>query len=130
MRNMKPSSVRKSRRLQRVRRHNRVRNKVEGSPVRPRLVVYRSNRHIEGQVVDDLAGRTIVGLSTLAAELRGFQAETAQRKTEHAFAAGKLLAERARAAGIEAVVFDRGGFKYHGRVKAFADGAREGGLTF
>lgn len=130
MRNMKPSRVRKSRRLQRVRRHNRVRNKVEGSPTRPRLVVYRSNRNIEGQVVDDFAGRTIVGVSTLAAELRGFEAETQQRKTEHAFAAGKLLAERALAAGIGAVVFDRGGFKYHGRVKAFADGAREGGLTF
>jgi large subunit ribosomal protein L18 len=127
---LKLSEIRKSRRLQRTRRHFRVRNKVEGSAERPRLVVFRSNRNIEGQIVDDGSKRTLVGLSTLTQELRGFAPEGSNRKTEHAFAAGKLLAERARAAGIEAVVFDRGGYRYHGRVKAFADGAREGGLKF
>jgi large subunit ribosomal protein L18 len=127
---LKLSEIRKSRRLQRTRRHFRVRNKVHGSAERPRLVVFRSNRNIEGQVVDDDAGRTLVGLSTVTAELRGFEGEGKNRKVEHAFAAGKLLGQRAREAGIESVVFDRGGYKYHGRVKAFADGAREGGLRF
>ncbi len=127
---LKSSKLKKSRRLQRVRRHFRVRNKVTGTAERPRLVVYRSLRHIEGQLVDDEARVTLLGLSTLASELRGFSAEGSNRKVEHAFAAGKLLAERAREKGIETVVFDRGGFKYHGRVKAFADGAREGGLKF
>lgn len=130
MSRLKLSEIRKSRRLQRTRRHYRVRNKVEGTAERPRLVVYRSNRNIEGQLVDDVAGRTLLGLSTVAEALRGFAAEGSNRKVEHAFAAGKLLGERAREAGIESVVFDRGGFKYHGRVKAFADGAREGGLKF
>lgn len=124
------SKIRKSRRLQRTRRHFRVRNKVQGTTERPRLVVFRSNRNIEGQIVDDVAGKTLLGLSTVSEALREFSAEGDNRKVEHAFAAGKLLGERAREAGIEAVVFDRGGYRYHGRVKAFADGAREGGLTF
>ncbi len=124
------SKIRKSRRLQRTRRHFRVRNKVQGTTERPRLVVFRSNRNIEGQIVDDVAGKTLLGISTVSESLRGFTAEGDNRKVEHAFAAGKLLGERAREAGIEAVVFDRGGYRYHGRVKAFADGAREGGLTF
>jgi large subunit ribosomal protein L18 len=127
---LKLSEIRKSRRLQRTRRHFRVRNKVHGSAERPRLVVFRSNRNIEGQIVDDDARRTLVGISTVAADLRGFEGEGDNRKVEHAFAAGKLLGQRAREAGIETVVFDRGGYKYHGRVKAFADGAREGGLRF
>ena len=127
---IKASKLRKSRRLQRQRRHWRVRNKVEGTTERPRLVVTRSLRNIEGQIVDDSAGATIVGVSTLSADLRDFKAEGSNRRTEHAYAAGKLLAERAKEKGIETVVFDRGGYKYHGRVKAFADGAREGGLEF
>jgi len=127
---IKPSKLRKSRALQRQRRHWRVRNKIEGTTERPRLVVSRSLKNIEGQIVDDSAGKTLVGVSTLSADLRGFKAESANRRTEHAFAAGKLLAERAKEQGIESVVFDRGGYKYHGRVKAFADGAREGGLEF
>jgi large subunit ribosomal protein L18 len=127
---IKQSQLRKSRRLQRKRRHYRVRNKVEGSAERPRLVVSRSLRNIEGQIVDDDAGKTIVGLSTLDASLRGFAAEGQNRRVEQAFAAGKALAEKAKSQGIDVVVFDRGGYKYHGRVKAFADGAREGGLEF
>ena len=127
---IKRSQLRKSRALQRQRRHLRIRNKVRGTAARPRLVVYRSLRNIEGQVVDDDAGRTVLGVSTLAADLRDFTAEGKHPRVEQSFAAGKLLAERAKAQGIQAVVFDRGGYKYHGRVKAFADGAREGGLQF
>jgi large subunit ribosomal protein L18 len=119
-----------SRYLQRERRHKRVRKKVHGTPERPRLVIFRSLRNVEGQLVDDESGSTLLGLGTLASELRAFQAEGGNRKTEHAFAAGKLLAERAREKGIESVVFDRGGYQFHGRVKAFAEGAREGGLKF
>jgi large subunit ribosomal protein L18 len=127
---IKQSQLRKSRALQRKRRHYRVRNKVQGTAERPRLVVYRSLKNIEGQLVDDDAGRTLVGLSTLDASLRDFSAEGQNRRVEQAFAAGKALAEKAKGQGIEAVVFDRGGYRYHGRVKAFADGAREGGLEF
>ena len=127
---IKQSKLRKSRSLQRKRRHLRVRNKVQGSEGRPRLVVFRSLRHIEGQLVDDDAGRTVTGLSTQVADLRDFKAEGQNRRVEKAFAAGKLLAERAKKQGIDSVVFDRGGYRYHGRVKAFAEGAREGGLEF
>jgi large subunit ribosomal protein L18 len=116
--------------LQRKRRHLRLRNKLRGTSERPRLVVFRSLKNIEGQIVDDDAGRTVLGVSTLASDLRDFKAESSNKRVEQSFAAGKLLAERAKAQGIEAVVFDRGGYKYHGRVKAFADGAREGGLKF
>ena len=124
------SRKKKSRRTARIRRHKRIRKRLSGTAERPRLVVYRSLRNIEGQLVDDDAGRTITGLSTLDPELREFEAEGQNRKVEHAHAAGKKLAERAREQGIEQVVFDRGGYKYHGRVKAFAEGAREGGLKF
>lgn len=127
---IKQSQLRKSRSLQRRRRHYRVRNRIRGTADRPRLVVARSLKNIEGQIVDDDAGTTLVGLSTLTEDLRGFEAEGQNRRVEKAFAAGKLLAERAKSKGIETVVFDRGGYKYHGRVKAFADGAREGGLEF
>lgn len=120
----------KSRSTSRQRRHRSIRNRISGTADRPRLVVYRSLKNIEGQLIDDEAGRTIVGLSTLHPDLRAFEPEGDNRKVEHAFTAGKMLGERAREAGIESVVFDRGGYKYHGRVKAFADGAREGGLKF
>ncbi|MEX2529724.1 MAG: 50S ribosomal protein L18 [Gemmatimonadota bacterium] len=130
MKELKYSQIRNSRRLQRERRHRRVRNKVIGTTDRPRLVVYRSLKHLEGQLVDDDTGMTLVGASTRAATVEEAELEGSRRKVAQAFAAGKLLAERARAQDIEAVVFDRGGYKYHGRVKAFAEGAREGGLKF
>ena len=127
---IKSSRLRKNRQLQRQRRHMRIRNKIHGTAERPRLVVYRSLKNIEGQLVDDDAGRTLLGLSTLHAGVRDFKAEGKNPRVEHAHEAGKALAERAKAQGIESVVFDRGGYKYHGRVKAFAEGAREGGLQF
>lgn len=127
---IKASKLRKSRQLQRQRRHLRIRNKIRGTAERPRLVIYRSLKNIEGQLVDDDTGRTLIGLSTLAPDVRDFAAEGQNRRVEHAFAAGKALAERAKAEGIESVVFDRGGYKYHGRVRAFAEGARDGGLQF
>ncbi len=109
----------------RARRHLRVRKKVTGSAARPRLVVTRSARHIFAQLVDDTVGSTLVSASTLEASVRGSEGD----KTAKAKQVGALLAERATAAGITAVVFDRGGHSYHGRVAALADGAREGGLT-
>jgi large subunit ribosomal protein L18 len=108
----------------RARRHRRVRAKIQGSAERPRLVVFRSNRGIEAQLVDDVAGHTLASASTRAlTPLKG-------DKKEQAAEVGKLLAANAKQAGIETCVFDRGGYLYHGRVKALADGAREGGLTF
>ncbi len=127
---IKQSKLKKSRFLQRKRRHQRVRNKVISTAERPRLVVFRSIKHIEGQLVDDDTGRTLTGLSSTVSELREFEPEGENRRTEMAFATGKMLAERAKENGIETVVFDRGGYRYHGRVKAFAEGAREGGLKF
>lgn len=114
----------KGKRVARQRRHLRLRKKVAGSAVRPRLVVTRSARHISAQVVDDGIGQTIVSASTLEADLRSSNDD----KTAKARKVGELIAERAKAAGLDAVVFDRGGNKYHGRVAAVADGAREGGL--
>jgi len=122
--------IKKSRRLQRERRHRRVRKKIWGTATRPRLVVYRSLSSMEGQLVDDDAGETIMGISTRSAGVRDAGTGDGNRKVEEAHAAGKLLAERAIEEGIESVVFDRGGYKYHGRVEAFAEGAREGGLKF
>ena len=130
MTRINPSKLRKSRRLQRWRRHARIRKKVHGTAQRPRLVVFRSLRNIEGQVVDDDARATLVGLSTLAPELRGADAPRGGRKVAAARALGALLADRARELGIDTVVFDRGGYRYHGRVRAFAEGARAGGLEF
>jgi large subunit ribosomal protein L18 len=108
----------------RARRHLRVRKKVTGSAIRPRLVVNRSARHMFAQIVDDTVGRTLAAASTLDADVRAVDGD----KTVKAHKVGELLAQRAQEAGIEAVVFDRGGYRYHGRVAALADGAREGGL--
>jgi len=118
----------KERQARRVRRHRRVRKKVTGTGERPRLVVYRSLNNVEAQLVDDTLGVTIIGISTLASDVKSAGGELT--KTERGRLAGKLLAERAVDKGIKKVVFDRGGYLYHGRVKAFADGAREGGLEF
>jgi large subunit ribosomal protein L18 len=112
----------------RLRRHRRVRKKVSGTSERPRLVVYRSLTSIEAQLVDDLQGVTLMGISTNSADVKAESGELS--KGEKGRLAGKLLAQRAIEKGITKVVFDRGGFLYHGRVKAFADGAREGGLEF
>jgi large subunit ribosomal protein L18 len=109
----------------RGRRHLRLRKKVTGTTGRPRLVVSRSSRHVFVQIVDDTVGRTVASASTMEADLRSFEGD----KTAKARRVGELLAERARSAGVEAVVFDRGGNKYHGRVAAIAEGAREGGLA-
>ena len=109
----------------RGRRHTRLRKRLTGTTVRPRLVVSRSSRHVFVQVVDDTVGRTLVSASTMEADVRSFEGD----KTAKAKRVGELVAERAKAAGVDAVVFDRGGNKYHGRVAAIADGAREGGLS-
>jgi large subunit ribosomal protein L18 len=117
-----------TRRAARIRRHIRVRKKLSGTSERPRLNVFRSLEHIYAQVIDDNNGITIVSASTLDTDLRGELAKLS--KTEQAKAVGKAVAERAKAQGIETVVFDRGGYPYHGRVKALADGSREAGLQF
>ena len=115
-----------ARRVARLRRHNRLRKRVAGTPERPRLVVKRSSRHIHVQLVDDVAGRTLASASTMDASLRGAEGD----KSALAKQVGTLVAERAKAAGIAAVVFDRGGNRYGGRIAALAEGAREGGLDF
>ncbi|MDM8085711.1 50S ribosomal protein L18 [Cellulomonas cellasea] len=115
----------KGKSVSRARRHLRLRKKVSGTTERPRLVVSRSSRHMTAQVVDDSVGRTLASASTLEVDLRALEGD----KTAKARKVGELVAERAKAAGIDAVVFDRGGNKYHGRVAAVADGAREGGLA-
>ncbi len=112
--------------VSRSRRHSRVRKKVTGTAERPRLVVFRSTRHVEVQVVDDTAGRTLASASTMEADLRAADAD----KTAKAQTVGKLVGERAKDAGVTSVVFDRGGYRYQGRVAAVADGAREAGLEF
>jgi large subunit ribosomal protein L18 len=108
----------------RLKRRRRVRAKVRGTAERPRVSVFRSNRGIAAQLVDDVAGHTLAAVNWTESELRGLA------PMEQARQAGSALAQRAQAAGIQAVVFDRGGYKYHGRVKALAEGAREGGLQF
>lgn len=118
----------KQRRERRERRHRRVRKKVVGTAERPRLVVFRSLKNIEAQVVDDTRGVTLVGISTNNADVKSQGTELS--KTDRGRLAGKLIAEKAKEAGVTRVVFDRGGYLYHGRVKAFAEGAREGGLEF
>ena len=120
----------KERESRRERRHRRVRRKVVGNSERPRLVVHRSLKHIQGHVVDDVTGKVLAGVSTLAGDLKTERANDESTKSSLSKAAGKLLAERAQKAGVKKVVFDRGGYVYHGRVAAFAEGAREGGLEF
>lgn len=110
----------------RVRRHLHIRRRLSGTPERPRLAVFRSLSHIYAQVIDDVEGRTLAAASDLEAGVKGGKGA----KTEVAKRVGSLVAERARNAGVSQVVFDRGGFHYHGRVKALADAAREGGLSF
>jgi large subunit ribosomal protein L18 len=116
----------KHKREGRIRRHRRIRKKVSGTSATPRLAVFRSNKHIHAQLIDDVAGRTLVAASTLDPSLR----EGATGNCQAATAVGRLLAERARDAGISRVVFDRGGFMFHGRVAALAEAAREAGLEF
>jgi large subunit ribosomal protein L18 len=114
-----------TRREARERRHRRVRRRVSGTAERPRLVVFRSNRGISAQLVDDLEGRTLAAATSMSLK-QGFKGNKVEQATE----VGKLLAQNAKAAGIETAVFDRGGYLYHGRVKALAEAAREGGLNF
>ena len=111
--------------LQRLKRHKRVRGKISGTPERPRLAVYRSNAHISAQIIDDVNGVTLVAANTLE---KGFEGATGN--AEAAKKVGLMIAERAKEKGINEVVFDRGGYVYHGRVAALAEGAREGGLQF
>jgi large subunit ribosomal protein L18 len=106
----------------RLKRRHRVRAKVTGSAERPRVAVFRSNRGIHAQLIDDVAGRTLAAVSWTESDLRGL------KPMEQAGKAGELLAQRAKAAGVEVALFDRGGYRYHGKVKAFAEGVREGGL--
>ncbi|MGO4596486.1 50S ribosomal protein L18 [Terrabacter sp. 2RAF25] len=115
----------KSKAAARIRRQVRGRKKISGTTARPRLVVSRSSRHLFVQVVDDTVGKTVASASTMEADLRAFEGD----KTAKAKKVGELVASRAKDAGIESVVFDRGGNKYHGRVAAIAEGAREGGLS-
>jgi large subunit ribosomal protein L18 len=121
------SKIAEARRSGRIRRHRRVRKKIHGTAVRPRLAVFRSNKHLSVQVIDDDAGVTLAAASTNEAELRssgsGASVDAASR-------VGQLIAERAKAAGVDKVVFDRGGFAYHGRIAAVASAAREAGLEF
>jgi large subunit ribosomal protein L18 len=107
-------------------RRLRIRRQLSGTAERPRLAVFRSDKHIYVQVIDDLAGKTLAAASTLSKELKGFEGG----KLDRAKAVGKLVAEKAKGAGVGKVVFDRGGFRYHGRIKAVADAARESGLDF
>ena len=115
-----------SRSAARRKRHERIRLRMEGTESRPRLAVFRSNTHIYAQVIDDASGRTLAAASTLEKELRG----GTSTKTAEAAVIGRLVAERAKSAGVEQVVFDRAGFRYHGRVRSLADAAREAGLDF
>lgn len=117
-----------SRRVGRLRRHRRVRKRVQGTPERPRLNIFRSSKHIYAQVIDDSSGRTLVSASTLDPTIR--DELNGLKKVEQAKLVGQIVGQRAAEVGIDTVVFDRGGYKYHGRVRALADGAREAGLDF
>ena len=119
-------SVSAVRRKQRLRRHARLRKKIAGTAERPRLVVHRSSRHIHVQLVNDLNGTTLAAASSIESDVRGVDGD----KKAHSVRVGQLIAERAKAAGIETVVFDRGGYTYGGRIAALADAARESGLKF
>ncbi|MBI4282235.1 MAG: 50S ribosomal protein L18 [Chloroflexi bacterium] len=118
----------KNARVMRLIRHERIRKKIEGTSVRPRMAVFRSLNHIYGQVIDDTLGVTLVAASSLDQEIK--EVKDSQPKGQVSTLVGALLARRAREKGIQKVVFDTGGYKYHGRVKAFADAAREAGLDF
>ena len=120
------TDVSSARRVSRSRRHFRLRKKIAGTQERPRLVVNRSSRHIHAQIVDDNAGHTLAAASTLEADIRSMEGDKKERSAQ----VGRLVAERAKAAGIDSVVFDRGGNRYHGRIASLADAAREGGLSF
>ncbi|GAB7143214.1 50S ribosomal protein L18 [Mycobacterium riyadhense] len=119
-------SVSEARRVARLRRHARLRKKISGTGARPRLVVHRSARHIHVQLVNDLNGTTVAAASSIEADVRGLQGDKKARSVR----VGQLIAERAKAAGIDTVVFDRGGYTYGGRIAALADAARENGLSF
>ena len=119
-------NVSAARRVARLRRHARLRKKIEGTAETPRLVVNRSSRHIHVQLVNDLNGTTVAAASSIEADVRAVDGD----KKAHSVRVGQLIAERAKAAGIERVVFDRGGYTYGGRIAALADAAREGGLKF
>ncbi|MUL48585.1 50S ribosomal protein L18 [Mycobacterium sp. CBMA293] len=119
-------NISETRRVARLRRHSRLRKKVAGTSERPRLMVNRSSRHIHVQVIDDLTGTTLAAASSIEADVRAVEGDKKAVSTR----VGQLIAERAKAAGISAVVFDRGGYTYGGRIAALADAAREGGLTF
>ena len=120
----------KDKRLKRIRRHRRVRKRVVGTEERPRLAVFRSSKHIYAQLIDDTAARTLAAASSLQPDLRKELGEAGAAGCSAASAVGRRLAEKALVHGIKTVVFDRAGYKYHGRVKALADAAREGGLVF
>jgi large subunit ribosomal protein L18 len=119
-------SVSETRRVSRLRRHARLRKKVAGTPERPRLMVNRSSRHIHVQLVDDQTGTTLAAASSIEADVRAVDGD----KKAHSVRVGQLIAERAKAAGVDTVVFDRGGYTYGGRIAALADAARESGLKF
>ncbi|TQR86379.1 50S ribosomal protein L18 [Mycobacterium hodleri] len=119
-------SVSETRRVSRLRRHTRLRKKVAGTPERPRLMVNRSSRHIHVQLVDDQSGTTLAAASSIEADVRAVEGD----KKAHSVRVGQLIAERAKAAGVDTVVFDRGGYTYGGRIAALADAARESGLKF
>ena len=125
-RNSVGQSVSEARRVSRVRRHTRLRKKISGTGQRPRLVVHRSARHIHVQLVNDENGTTVAAASSIEADVRGLDGD----KKAHSVRVGQLIAERAKAAGIESAVFDRGGYTYSGRIAALADAARENGLSF
>ena len=120
------SNIAKVRREGRLRRHRRVRKKIHGTAERPRLAVHRTNKHFNLQLIDDEAGRTVAAASSVEADMRSSSGATVSAAAQ----VGKLLAQRAKAAGVEECYFDRGGFLFHGKIKALADAAREGGLKF
>ncbi|MCC7018258.1 MAG: 50S ribosomal protein L18 [Ardenticatenales bacterium] len=122
------ATVSYERRISRLKRHNRVRRGLSGTPARPRMAVFRSLKHIYAQIIDDTSGHTVASASSREAALAGDL--TGQPKREQAKVIGRVAAERAKALGIDAVVFDRGGYRYHGRIQALADAAREAGLKF
>jgi large subunit ribosomal protein L18 len=123
------SAKSEDRRLSRMRRHRRIRKRIQGTAERPRVAIFRSLKHLYVQVIDDVTARTLISASTLDKEARG-QLGSAESRMDRSKQLGKLLAERAKGQGITQVAFDRGGYLYHGHVKALADGAREGGLDF